>query len=523
MSARPSKPSSWYNKLLPEQAEALEFTHERLKDSGGVCLFCQQRTGKTYVTTALLERLELARVLIIAPLMSLEPVWEPALSTLPGQLLRNPQDARSIPGAVILLIHPELFAKHAKRLAKLPWDLVVIDESQQIKARNSGRSRAARRFRHCARRLALSGTPIDDSPIDVWAQMRFVDCEVFGEDWLDFAERQAYCKKSGFMGKQWTFIDEELPRFLEALKDHIFRLTIEFMKLKPVTVIPVPIVLLGEQERIYQTMDKKNIIRLSGERIMAPLPITRDVKKSQITGGFVLTDDGEAIRVGYAKERKLRALFPRLELPLVIFCQFLHEIAAISTGMRASGMRVATLHGGVKTKRAQILREFDKGKYDVILCQVRTGGVSIDLTRACNMVFYSFSHSFIDFEQILFRLQGLRQTRAVKAYLLYCVDTIDEEKVNEIERKSSTAYSVLSHFERTDQMAKKAAKKVAKKVAVKADDAPAFGVAELAKHMDVEPATCRVKLRAANIKKSGKGYGWKSKTEMEAVAKKLAA
>lgn len=73
-------------------------------------------------------------------------------------------------------------------------------------------------------------------------------------------------------------------------------------------------------------------------------------------------------------------------------------------------------------------------------------------------------------------------------------------------------------------VAKKAkAKKTA--AAKPASDAPQFGVEALAKAMEVEPATVRVKLRNAGVKKpSGqRGYDFKSKAGIAAMAKKLSA
>lgn len=48
-----------------------------------------------------------------------------------------------------------------------------------------------------------------------------------------------------------------------------------------------------------------------------------------------------------------------------------------------------------------------------------------------------------------------------------------------------------------------------------------FGVADLAKEMGVQDTTARIALRKHKIEKAGKAYGWNSKTELQAVAKKL--
>jgi hypothetical protein len=50
-----------------------------------------------------------------------------------------------------------------------------------------------------------------------------------------------------------------------------------------------------------------------------------------------------------------------------------------------------------------------------------------------------------------------------------------------------------------------------------------FGVIHLAKALGVKPATARIKLREAKVKKFGKGYGWDTPAEVQAVATRLAA
>lgn len=77
-------------------------------------------------------------------------------------------------------------------------------------------------------------------------------------------------------------------------------------------------------------------------------------------------------------------------------------------------------------------------------------------------------------------------------------------------------------------MAKEKAKKTAaKKAKAKRTppplEMPDFGVAELAKHMDLEEATVRAKLRSAGIKKKGRVHDFGSKAGMEKVAKQIAS
>ena len=70
---------------------------------------------------------------------------------------------------------------------------------------------------------------------------------------------------------------------------------------------------------------------------------------------------------------------------------------------------------------------------------------------------------------------------------------------------------------------KKTATKAAEKAPEKApkNDTPKYGIAELAEAMGVEPASARVKLRAAGIEKNGGRYGWDTKAELQEVVSKL--
>ena len=439
------KPSPWYDKLYPEQVKAAEFVLSR----PATALFCKPGVGKTFITMAVLERLEWRHVLIIAPLTSLGVTWYPKLTTLPDtkvaqELEVSLKSFRRVNHRQIVLTNPEGLRRRLRSIRKYPWDLVVWDESQNIKNRSSINSRLARRLRHVPRRLALSGTPMDTGQIDIWAQMRFVDYEVFGEAWKDFAN--LYCYKTGWMNKEWVFSPKMNAQFLRQLEPYVMRLSDNFLKLEPIKVIPVPVELLGRQRRIYETMHKDSFIGLDGWPIPGNNQGARDKKLEQITGGAVLDEQGVAHFTGRAKERKLSFLLQCLELetPVVIFCQFLHEIDIILKLIP----NASVIRGQIKgTDRTKIIDDFQAGKIDYLICQVRTASESISLTRAKHLILYSMTYSYINFEQTLRRLHRGGQTDQVTAYILFCVSTIDEDKLNLVQDKSETSAEVLAHFE----------------------------------------------------------------------------
>jgi SNF2 family DNA or RNA helicase len=126
--------------------------------------------------------------------------------------------------------------------------------------------------------------------------------------------------------------------------------------------------------------------------------------------------------------------------PIVVFCKYLEEIKIVADEL--SHLKVAVLNGQTRN-RSKMIEDFQAGLYDVIICQIKTGGVGIDLYSSCNAIFYSLTYSFIDYEQALARVHRYGQTRDVKIYLVYAKNTIDEAIYEAILSKKSISDTVL--------------------------------------------------------------------------------
>ena len=304
-------------------------------------------------------------------------------------------------------------------------------------------------MRHAKRRLALSATPLDKSPIDIWGQMRFVDPEVLGLEFRPF-ERD-YCYRGGFKNHEVKFHLNRLPALLSRLEPYVFRLSKDFLELKPLHIHMMPVDLLGAQRKLYAAMAVHGIVELpGGVAIPAPLPVTRQAKLEQLTGGTIKDLDGRSHVVGMAKARRLRTLAGRLGTPLVIFCKYLAEIPLITAALPQG--RVEVLTGAVTgTDRTELIQDFQAGRVAYLICQMRTGGVSIELTAAANMVFYSMNFSLIDFTQVIGRLHRGSQTREVNIYILYASRSVDEKIIREIEEKKDLFVSVVDYFKQPPQ------------------------------------------------------------------------
>lgn len=439
-------------------------------------LFAEQGTGKTYITLGAIEKLmhKTWSGLAIVMLGNIETSWRRRLVKIPGLSVclnwKEYQEATC--PRLLLLAYGEITPRRkkidpdtgrpfkgktdtqrlAEKLVKESWSFIVFDESQKLKDRGSKQSRLAARLKADVK-LILSGTPMDKAgeldhlnPVELWAQFRFLDPNLFGTVWQDFEYR--YCYRTGYGGYTIKFRKRAVIDFLSKIDPYVVRVyEKDVLDLPPLTYHWEPCLLLGLQGSSYRELDKDQVTEVNGIRIMTPLTITEYVRKQQITGGYIVDDSGEIHHLGRAKILRLKSLVKRVDLPAVVFCKELPEVDLVSSAF--PNLRVETLTGRVrKSLRPGIQDRFQSGQTDLLVCQVRTGGVGIDLYRSHTAIFYSTTWSFIDFDQAVKRLHRDGQNEPVEIYLLYGHKTIDRLIYETVLLKKDVTERVLNRFKK---------------------------------------------------------------------------
>lgn len=516
--------------LYPYQKQAVEFAIAR----DGAALFLEQGLGKTYITAGIIERLIKPNFLglIVVPLANIETTWVRVLSEVGITVGTSWTEfkKRRLNSATVLLLNYEAVHALIKRLRKVPWSLVVYDESQRIKGRGTKQSRDAAKLAYAEHRVILSGTPVEQAPQDLWPQFRFALPDVFGTRWQSFDT--TWLNRVGFMGYKREFKWDRLPKFLEHIQPHILRLTKkEALHLPALRIIKAPVELLGDQARIYADLEDDFYTTVNGREVVADMVMTQLIRLQQVCGGFVRTDPkldelkGEIVKVGNAKLRKLISIVRREDSPIVVFCKYIPEIQDIvKYYQQYPDTRVGVITGKTRKTRTKTIEAFQSGQIDLLICQIRTGGVGIDLYRAHVGITYSLTYSFIDYDQAISRIHRHGQSHEVRIYLIYARNTVDETIYSRILSKQLVTKRVLKGRQKMAKLEK--AKKEEKAAPAKEEKAPAadkpkYGVAELAEALGIKPASVRVRLRNAEIAKSGKSYGWNTQKEFNEVVKAM--
>lgn len=368
----------------------------------------------------------------------------------------------------IFVLHFEAFCAIAKQLRKCDWDLIVVDESHRAKDRASLFSRRLAMMRHsAARKLLLSGTPIDEEPQDLWGQFRFLNETLLHERYADFDEefmqkppqkildamdrmrkggvqwRHAW-KKLRIIKRKLGFDFNKLPDLIEKIRSISWYE--ELPGAKP-HYHHIRIKMYGEQRRVYRELERRGTVRLKDGTLITPAnKAVLHIKLRQITSGFIYDEDREVHWLGKAKIARLMHLLPKLPRPLPVFCLYTPEIEVLRQILPG---RVGVLSGSTKRQdRAPLQAAFQAGKLDELLCQTRTGGVGIDLFRAKAIFVLSSNYSQIDFDQLINRIRLPDQKDPVDIFILTVAETLDDRRQNAVSAKSRTATRSLSRLKR---------------------------------------------------------------------------
>ena len=525
-----------WEQLDPHQKDAVEFGVNKLS----IGYFCEQGTGKTWITMGLVEQIhkcyEEFEAYFIVPLGNIETGWQDTLNkTLPWlNYTNNWEEYKKLPHPKLFLIHHE-GARPPKLINKMKrrkWSLGLIDESQRIKDRGSILSRRMRSlsfYTNC--KVILTGTPDDGREYQWWSQFRFFAPFVFGTDWGDFFKK--FLKPTGYMGYKEKFKSDGVKNsFLKLAAPHVLVVGREVLGRPAPKFTQVWCTMKGRHRRLYDELEQTMVFEELN--IATQFEMTRVMKLHQVAGGYLL--DGEYVyEVGKAKLRAADRIVSREDLPIVIFCRFTEEIEALVEHF-SKDYAVETIQGHNRKTRTAVQRKFQSGRTDIVIAQIRTGGVAIDLFRSHTCIVYSTTYSRIDFDQAIARLdrRGQEYGGPVRVFFLICKDSIDEViQLAIIEKRSvSKAATNYINLKRSKLMVKKvpAKAKAKAKAAPKAKAAAKakapveqmkYGVAEIANALSIKAASARVRLRNAGVAKSGKSYGWNSQKDLDAVVKQL--
>lgn len=385
----------------PHQTETETFllSHKRcynLSDMG---------TGKTMPTARCIRMLyeypALERILVVAPLSVLPSTWRDEMEehapNVPTMFLdvahKRQKQYASLPGFKgVVLINPDAVVGAHKELTNWKPQLVVVDEL-------AGFYRNTRTQRYKALRTllaltkaniwAFTGSPVTNSVLDSYAQILLVNPEKMPRNrdgkYVSFVQyRDMLCLQP--YPNTWVPKKDALQRVSEFMQPAIRFERKHVMKdVKEPIRLRKKIPLTPEQKKLYDQLVAAGKAEFGGKQIGAKEAQTLVVKLAQIVTGTVYASDKSVVEVPYTP--RLQALLDLHEevsyTPIIVAVPFIHTIHRVEADLVAKGKRVAVIIGDTAPSvRADIVRRFQAGEFDYLLCHPKTLSHGVTLTAS---------------------------------------------------------------------------------------------------------------------------------------------
>ncbi|MFJ3959170.1 SNF2-related protein [Arthrobacter sp. NPDC090010] len=349
--------------------------------------------------------------------------------------------AEEFAGADLVVTSYALFRLELERYQKLEWDALVLDEAQFVKNHQSKAYQAARKL-NAPFKLAITGTPLENNLMELWALLSIVAPGLFPSPGK-FAEY--YRRPIEVHGH---------PKLLAKLRQRIRPLMLRRTKEQVVKELPpkleqvLTVELNPRHAKAYQTHLQRERQKILG--------LLEDANKHRFTIFQSLTllrqlaldpslVDPELAGV---RSSKLDVLFEQLEDVLaeghraLIFSQFTGFLGKVRERLDAAGVQYAYLDGATR-QRAEVIKSFKEGDAPLFLISLKAGGFGINLTEADYVFLLDPWWNPASEAQAVDRAHRIGQDKQVMVYRLVAKDTI-EEKVMVLKAKKSKLFDSVA-------------------------------------------------------------------------------
>ena len=422
-------------------------------------------TGKSLTAIAVAGTLyqegKINRVLIVAPL-SILGVWKEEfekfakvdfeLFVLTGTITKKTETLKAFQRdkLQVAVINYESAWRMEKELLAWNADLIIADEGHKIKTHNISASKTMHRLGLKARyRLLLTGTIITNKAIDVFSQYKFLNPTVFGQSFYTFRNR--YFDMVGYGNYTPVLKASMETEFTQKLHSIVYRVTkAECLDLPEMTDVIRKVELEPAAEKMYRTLIQDSYASLENSEITATNILTKLLRLSQLTGGFIGTDDDSKVHnVSSAKLRVLEDIIDEVlqeGQKLVIIARFIPEIDAICNLLDKKAIKFALVKGSIKDRAGEVSRFQSDPEVQIFVGQIATAGLGITLTAASTMVFYSLDYSMSNFEQAKARIHRAGQKYPCTYLYLIAKGTIDEKVLMALRKKVGLAKMLIDDY-----------------------------------------------------------------------------
>jgi len=420
-------------------------------------LFLEMGLGKTKIVldwlTFHFKENHLKRALVFAP-KSVVAAWEeeiPKHSMIPFSILLGTtlQKKKSLMEGLIK--DNKLFVTNYEAVLSMYEDLdnlfdcIILDESTYIKNPMAKRTKLIIKLGQNPKvkaRVIMSGLPITNSALDIWAQFRFLDKgKTFGINYWGFRNKYFY---SDYNKWHWYPKNGSLEKINKKIYTKAVRMTKEECLDLPEKIYEKRIVELPKKIRnIYDELKTLMRTEIEEKELTVHEAIVKVLRLRQIANGTIPSDEGLFTYSSHKLEALKEIIEENPDKKIIIWCNFIEELKMVSRFLKSNYVE---MYGDIKN-REEIIEAFQNDpEIKYFVGQIRTAGMGITLTSSSLVVYFSNSFSLEARKQSEDRAHRIGQKYPVVYVDIIAKKTIDEYILKILRKKMKIADITLSEF-----------------------------------------------------------------------------
>lgn len=407
----------------------------------GACLADDMGLGKTLQAIALLTNLheeKKKKSMVIMP-KSLIYNWENEIKRFSPKLKVGVyyginRDFSLLKKVDIILTTYGTIRNDIENLLEQKFDLLVLDESQNIKNINSQTTKAVLLL-NAKKRVALSGTPIENNLLELYSLFRFLNPEMFGSV-------QKFT--SDYIVPIQKYSDTST---IEELRKKIYPFLLRRVKKEVLADLPDKIEKLvymdmndehrrfyEEKRRYYYSLLEKNTSSQGNFDKFFVLQAINELRH------IVSSPELESKKIiSSKKEVLIENVIEAIENnhKVLVFVNYLSSIESICDSLKENKIKYLKMTGQTKDRQNLVDKFQNDSRYKVFVMTLKTGGVGLNLVSADTIFIYDPWWNTTVENQAIDRAYRLGQDKTVFAYKMIMRNTIEEKilKLQEIKNK----------------------------------------------------------------------------------------
>lgn len=407
----------------------------------GACLADDMGLGKTLQAIALLSNLheeKKKKSMVIMP-KSLIYNWENEIKKFAPKLKVGVyyginRDFSSLKKVDVILTTYGTIRNDIENLLENKFDLLILDESQNIKNINSQTTKAVLLL-NAKKRVALSGTPIENNLLELYSLFRFLNPEMFGS-----VQRFT----NSYILPIQKYSDTST---IEELKKKIYPFLLRRVKKEVLEDLPDKI-----EKLVYVDMNDEHR-RFYEERRKYYYSLLEKNTSSQgnFDKFFVLQAINELRHIVSSPELETKKIISSKKEVLIenvieaiennhkvlVFVNYLSSIESICDSLKENKIKYLKMTGQTKDRQNLVDKFQNDSRYKVFVMTLKTGGVGLNLVSADTIFIYDPWWNTTVENQAIDRAYRLGQDKTVFAYKMIMRNTIEEKilKLQEIKNK----------------------------------------------------------------------------------------